>query len=293
MPRDDEKLGRSREAFVLLGHDLRLEILLALLDRWRAAHTEPQRYSGLMRAVDMQDSGKFNYHLGKLRDVYLRKVENGYVPTASATALYRAVLANRPMETAAQSEINPDVTCPECDETLVGTYDRGFLSLHCTVCENNIGGFTYPFPKNGLDNRTDERTLRAVYRRARSQIGLARSGQCPDCAGKTTITIQRENINQEDYTIEINCNTCTWVVETGFLLPLLSDARVTAALMDTGVPVETVYYWELPEPTTTVVSTDPLELELRTEFDDQTVIIVINDDLDILSVTVEDTLEID
>jgi len=73
MPDGDETLAQPREAFALLGHDLRLEILLALLDRWEAARTEPQRYSELMRAVGTQDSGKFNYHLGKLRGAYLRK----------------------------------------------------------------------------------------------------------------------------------------------------------------------------------------------------------------------------
>lgn len=277
-----------REAFALLAHDLRLEIVLALLDRWRAARTEPQRYSELMRAVDMEDSGKFNYHLGKLRGAYLRKTDDGYVPTASATALYRAVLANRPTETAARSELDPDVDCPDCGAALVATYDNEFLTLHCGSCDTTTGDFTFPFAKNGFDGRTDEEVLRAVYQRARSQIGLARTGQCPDCAGTTTVTIRREQLDREgEPSVEITCGTCTWVVETDFLLPLLSDARVTAALVNVGVPVETAYHWELPDPTVTVRSSDPLEVELAIESDDHAATVVVDGDLDVLSAAVD------
>lgn len=289
MPGENEKLGRPREAFALLGHDLRLEILLALLDRWRAAHTEPQRYSELMRAVDLQDSGKFNYHLGKLRGAYLRKTEDGYVPTASATALYRAVLANRPTEPAARSELDSDAACPDCDEPLVAAYEGDFLTLRCPACDRVVGDFTYPFPKNGLDERTDEEVVRAAYQRARSQVGLARRGQCPDCAGTTTVAIRRDLLGRDDeHDVEITCDTCTWVVAVDFLLPLLSDARVAAALVDLGVPVETTFSWELPEPTVTVASADPLELELRIESDGGTATVVVDGDLDVRSVTTDD-----
>ena len=63
-----------REAFSLLAHEVRLDIVLALLENWAAVDTEPQSYSDLMDAVGMRDSGKFNYHLDKLR---------GVAPTAS------------------------------------------------------------------------------------------------------------------------------------------------------------------------------------------------------------------
>ncbi len=63
--------------------------LIALLDDWEAAYTDPIPYAELMDAVDTVDSGKFTYHLGKLRGVYVRTVEEGYVPTAAATALWR------------------------------------------------------------------------------------------------------------------------------------------------------------------------------------------------------------
>ncbi|WP_435365922.1 DUF7351 domain-containing protein [Haloarchaeobius sp. DYHT-AS-18] len=286
MSDEAETVPETREAFALLGHDIRLEILLALLDRWRAAHTEPQGYADLMRAVEMQDSGKFNYHLGRLRGVYLRKTADGYVPTASATALHRAVLANRPTESVSRHEFDTSVACPECDGPTTLTYDREFFSLRCPSCDELVGGFTYPFPKNGLRNRTDEVVFETVYDRARTQVGLARRGQCPDCAGTTTVTVDPAALDRDGaFPVGISCETCTWVVESGFYLPLLSHARVAAGLLEIGLPVEEAYHWDLPTPTTTVVRTDPLELELRIAGPEGTATIVVDGTLAVTSVT--------
>ena len=274
-----------REAFALLGHDLRLEILLALLDRWRAAKTEPQRYADLMRAVGLEDSGKLNYHLKKLRGAYLRKTDEGYVPTASATALSRAVLANRPTAGAIQRDVNPDVACSDCGERLAATYERAFLTVECEACESDRCTFTYPLPKNGLGGRTDEACLRTVYRRARSQIGLARTGQCPDCAGRTSVTVRRDNLDMDsERAVRITCDTCTWMVQTGVLLPVLSDGRVAAALVEVGLSVETAYHWDLPAPTTTVHATDPLEIKMHVEGEDGTATVLVDEDLKVVSV---------
>ncbi|WP_267643817.1 DUF7351 domain-containing protein [Haloarchaeobius amylolyticus] len=287
MSDDHEQAGGPREAFELLGHDLRLEILLAFLDRWRAAHTEPQRYSDLMRAVDLQDSGKFNYHLGRLRGSYLRQTEDGYVPTASATALHRAVLANRPTEAAPRSTIDSEVACPECGGETTATYEGDFFSLRCPSCDDLVDGFTYPFPKNGLDGRSDEAVLQAVYDRARTQVGLARRGQCPDCAGTTTVTIGPDALDDPDaYPVGISCETCTWIVESGFYLPLLSDAGVAAGLVDVGLPVEEAFHWEFPDPEACVVDDDPMTVELRVEAEDGTATVVVDGDLDVQSVDV-------
>jgi hypothetical protein len=63
--------------------------------------------------------------------------------------------------------------------------------------------------------------------------------------------------------VTIGCDTCSWTVRTGLLLPLLSEARVAGALAAVGLPVESAYAWELPRPSVTVRATDPLELELE------------------------------
>lgn len=191
MTPDDESETAVRDAFSLLDHEIRLEILLALLEDWRAVYTEPRSYADLMGAVGMRDSGKFNYHLDKLRGVYVREVEGGYVPTAAVTALYRAVLAHRPTDRLAVDRTAIDSTCPRCEGTVVLRYERGFVTVECSACEE-WPGFTYPFPKNGIDERDPDAVVRATARRARYHAGLARTGQCPFCAGSTAVDVHLE-----------------------------------------------------------------------------------------------------
>ncbi len=171
-----DDLAAPRAAFSVLSHEVRLDILLALFEKWEGEWTEPRGYAELMRTVGTEDSGQFNYHLNELRDSYIRRVDDGYVPTAAATALYRAVLANRPMENADQT-LNVDTSCPTCDGKLDVQYQRGFLSVHCPSCESPASRHTYPFPANGLTDRSDTEVLLTFHQRLRSHLPLA-NGCC-------------------------------------------------------------------------------------------------------------------
>jgi hypothetical protein len=284
MSPDDETGSAVRDAFALLGHEIRLEILLALLEDWHAVHTEPRSYAELMDAVGVRDSGKFNYHLDKLRGVYVREVEDGYVPTAAVTALYRAVLAHRPTGGATDrtpSEPTPvDSECPQCGAGAVLRYERGFVTVACSACEE-WPGFTYPFPKNGFAGRSADAVARATARRARHHVGLAREGQCPFCTGTTTV-----DPRLEDDIVEITCDTCTFLVGVDPLSPLLRDGRVAAALSDVGVDLERPD-WELPTPTTRVTSREPARIELAVAGDTGTARIVVDGSLAVRSVDVD------
>jgi len=283
----DERAEAIREAFALLGHEVRLDILLALLENWRAARTEPRSYSELMRAVDMRDSGKFNYHLKRLRGAYVRKVEGGYVPTASATALYRAVLATRPSADPDRRSFAVDAACPDCGGDLSGTYERSFLSVTCADCGSLAGDFTYSFPRNGLDGRTDEAVLDAVSRRVAHHVALARSGQCPFCAGRTTATVREDYADSDTHDVEITCDTCSFVVGVGLLFAVALVPEVTAALVALSVPVEAARTWDLPEPTVDTRSRDPLVVALEVETDAGAATVVVDEGLTVRGVTVD------
>ncbi|MFB1064277.1 winged helix-turn-helix domain-containing protein [Natrinema sp. H-ect4] len=284
MEPDDRTEATVREAFSLLDHEIRLEILLTLLEDWHAVYTAPKSYAELMDAVGMRDSGKFNYHLDKLRGVYVRQVEDGYVPTASVTALYRAVLAHRPTERLEYEPTAIDSTCPRCDSAAILRYDRGFVSVECTACDD-WPGFTYPFPKNGFAGRSARAVARATARRARYHIGLARDGQCPFCAGTTTVNVPLDDI-ADDTPVEIACDTCPFLVGVEPLSPLLFEDRVASALGDIGVDLERPD-WELPTPTTWVESRDPVRLALEVEDEAGTATIVVDEALAVRSVAID------
>jgi len=285
---EDDSAERAgvRDAFSLLAHDIRLDIVLALLEEWAAVYTEPQSYSELMAAVEIEDSGKFNYHLDKLRGVYVVEVEDGYVPTASATALYRAVLAHRPTEAANSTE--RERPCPHCGGTLVERYERSFFTVECDGCEN-WSLMTYSFPQNGLRGRGAEQRHRAVEQRASYHVGLARTGQCPFCAGRVAIEFDPDWVEDDAPSVEMSCGTCTWTVGIDVLTPLRFDPQVGGALHRIGVTDPIVDSRSLGSLTARVRSEDPFRLAVDVETADGEATIVVDDDLDVHSVTVDST----
>jgi hypothetical protein len=271
-----------RDAFSLLAHDIRLDIVLALLDNWAAVYTEPQSYSALMDAVGMEDSGKFNYHLDKLLGVYVAKVDEGYVPTASATALYRAVLAHRPTESADQiGEL--DTPCPHCGGTLVEEYERSFFTLDCTECDN-WQGMTYTFPQNGLRDRTGKDRYSAVARRAAYHIGLAQTGQCPYCAGHVTADLDPDWADDTDPAVTMACETCSWTVGVNVLTAVQFVPEVATALAAIGLEQPFLEQRLGEIVTDSTRSSDPPRIEMTVETGGGAVTIIVDDDLSVVSV---------
>ncbi len=273
-----------RDALSVLAHDIRLDIVLALLDGWAGVHTEPQSFSELMDAVGVEDSGKFNYHLDRLRGVYVEKVDGEYLPTAAATALYRAVLAHRPTEETTRTGTFEE-PCPECGGGVVERYERSFLTYECTDCED-WPGVTYSFPANGLRGRTGPERRQAVVHRAGYHVGLARAGQCPFCAGRVEVAFDPATdwAEQEGSAlVELGCDTCTWRVVVSVLTPLQFEPRVAAALTTVGVDPP------LAEPHTVEtsverISEDPVRRAVTVESDGGAVTVVVDDELAVRSV---------
>jgi hypothetical protein len=290
----DDRDDPAMEAFSLLAHDIRLDILRAFFDHWRSVHSEteggqarPLSYSELMRAVGMQDSGKFNYHLEKLRGVYVEKVEDGYVPTAGATALYRAVIANQPTT---KTTFDIEIDCPACGSNATGRYTREFLIVECPDCDE-WRGLQYPFPKNGLEDHSGQDLLDAVRNRAHYHVGLAQTGQCPRCAGTIDITFDRDRLDGESYpTVELVCSTCSWLADIDVLTPLSFEPRAIAAVADLGV--YDTDEGELEDAITSISgrvhSEEPFQVALALESDEGTATVVVDGNLDVVSVDVEE-----
>lgn len=297
---DDRRQPASEQAFALLSHEIRLAILRAFYDNYAPlspdslSEVREQRtlsYSELMAATDMEDSGKFNYHLEKLRGAYIEKVEEGYVPTASAIALYEAVVGNRPTESISVN-FNIDEVCPNCASELRGQYEQEFLTVECPACDL-FWGATYRFPKNGLAVRGGENIYEALYDRIAHHVGLARTGQCPSCAGVTSATVPRDRLDDDSTpTVEMTCGTCSWFVTVDIVSALQFDPRVTSALLEIGIPLngsssmratETL----LPDVTGRIGSDEPFRVTIAITHDDAAIEIVVDESLDVHSVAVK------
>lgn len=300
MTNSDRGRDATEEAFALLGHEIRLAILRAFFKRYTPidpgsrSDVREQRalsYAELMAATNMEDSGKFNYHLEKLRGVYVEEIEEGYVPTASAISLYEAVIANRPTESV-PTNFDIDETCPNCASGLQGKYEQEFLTVECSACDL-FWGATYRFPKNGLAVREGEGVYEALYDRMMHHVGLARTGQCPSCAGITSVTVPRDRLDEDSTpTAEMTCGTCSWFVTVDIVSALQFEPRVMNALLELGVPLSESSSMRateqvLPDVTGRVSTHDSACATINISHGDAVAEITVEDDLEVRSVAIE------
>ena len=102
--------GDSTDALEVLGNETRMAILRELADA-----DDTLAYTELKDRVGLRDSGKFNYHLTRLCEFFVRETEDGYalghagsrVIAASASAAGRAVES---------AEADESAACPVCGD---------------------------------------------------------------------------------------------------------------------------------------------------------------------------------
>ncbi|PSQ04470.1 ArsR family transcriptional regulator [Halobacteriales archaeon QS_6_71_20] len=108
--------GEAADALSALASEHRIAILREL-----AAADWPLSFSELRERIGMRDGGRFNYHLGELRDRFVRERDGGYV---LGHAGERVVLAAGDLDPAGAAALadgsgdsGPDDACPVCGET--------------------------------------------------------------------------------------------------------------------------------------------------------------------------------
>ncbi|WP_440991198.1 DUF7347 domain-containing protein [Haloarchaeobius baliensis] len=114
----------AADALDVLAHEHRIAILRAL-----AEADEPLSFSSLHTQVGMRDSGKFNYHLAKLCEYYVRETAAGYELGHAGERVVSATAASSDPAstdggTATTDGGTPGVDegedCPVCGETDCG-----------------------------------------------------------------------------------------------------------------------------------------------------------------------------
>ncbi|MCU4752921.1 winged helix-turn-helix domain-containing protein [Halobacteria archaeon AArc-curdl1] len=110
---ESTRLEDPTDALEVLGNETRIAILRAL-----AEADGPLRFTELRQQVDVRDSGRFNYHLSKLCEYFVRETTDGYELGHAGTRL---------IATADIADSKPGVddsvaadTCPVCGEPECG-----------------------------------------------------------------------------------------------------------------------------------------------------------------------------
>jgi len=97
------------DALAVLGNEVRMSILRELADA-----DQPLPFSDLRERVDIRDTGRFNYHLTKLCEYFVRQTEGGYELGHAGTRLIAAV--DPVTETVENSDKCPVCGDEECEK---------------------------------------------------------------------------------------------------------------------------------------------------------------------------------
>ena len=258
-------------AFGLVADETRFRILRALWDAFTDGDGTVS-FSALRERADVDDSGRFNYHLDQLTPRFVRQRTTGYELTYAGKQVVGAAVSG--VYTAADSrsvDPMPVGDCPDCEGRLEASYETGVITVACADCEQVVAR---PRAPPVLAASYDDAELPAVFgRRTLATVREMNAGFCHLCGGRVTRALHTpvdEIENDGPVAIVYSCEACGRRVDAGVGAVLLSHPGVVAFLHDNGVDLRETPLWELlwvVDPPIRVVSEDPLELAVTVPAD--------------------------
>lgn len=276
------------EAFRALGDETRIRILRVL-----GAVDEPLSFSEILARVDVDDSGRFNYHLNELRGRYVEKTDDGYVSTRAGLRVTAAVVASAYAEGDVVGPEPADSPCPICGADRTVVYEDSVLNLRCSADDDH--DWLSPLPPGATAGRDLEELVALGTTVNRHYGDLASSGTCPQCFGRMDVRMRSmdevdADLGGHDYVFQATCESCGFPFGGGVGALVSRHPAVVSAYHEHGVDVRerTVLPHEFESPT--VVSEDPLRLRVDVESpvedsDDVLVSLVVDGDASVVDVT--------
>lgn len=268
------------EAFGLLGNEIRIAILQAL---WQIPEDKAS-FSQIREYVDVTDSGKFNYHLGKLVGMFVRRDEGGYKLTYAGRRVIGAILDGTYTKHAEIDSFEMGVSCSVCGSSLEASYENDQFVVRCPNCEETV--LRFAFPPGVLEGRTRKERIEMSSHWIRAQLSFTVNGICPNCAGVIThsITTEPEHHNRE-VGLEYDCDRCKHHATSTVALHLSYHPAVIAFYDGHGINLSEEfwdsYVWTGGE-YTTVRSEDPWRISVTIPLADDELELVVDEDLNII-----------
>ncbi len=308
-----------QDALSTLGDDTRLTILVELAD---VAGEEGMgaglSFSELRERVGVADSGRFNYHLGRLDDRFVTKVGDEYVARYPALAVAAALYAGEYGDAEGERTVaEATFSCPECSRPVEVRYGRDTLySGATTVCPEHGTLDSYPVPPGARPGRSPEELVEIAYRRSRVTSRLARRGICAECWGPVSVEFPVEvgdgeaagggagtdgssadgrgpdvdpAVAERFLWVRVDCRRCWNRQHATFRGVMLTDPRAAALFRDGGHgPFEAVQRVTgrsgSGECESEVVGTDPVRATVRYAVGDDRVELTVDDRLRVVEV---------
>ena len=318
-PSEPEAADIAPEAvFEILGNEIRMGILQALWEAYDPlAERGPLSFSELRAAVDVSDSGQFNYHLDKLRDRYVERTDEGYELRPVGLKLVQSVIAGAGQE--GDFEPTPvDVACERCGGATELTYDGGRVYHVCTDCGGHFEAEEYPegtlwgksFPPAGVAHRDPEELYATLTFLDWPMSAKLTGNVCPRCSGvlEQSLEICDEHVDGKGpcpdcgYSDEIRahwvCTVCKHHA-TGSVSNVVKNHPAVISFyhehdLDRGYPYGTNEFETVAAneshaaavaPEQELVSTDPIRIRVSVSRDGDELALTLDENLNVVEMT--------
>ncbi|QOS12611.1 HTH domain protein [Haloferax gibbonsii] len=276
--------GDAEDAFSLLADETRLAIVRALA----ASPREPLSFSELRDRVGVADSGRFNYHLGKLTGRFVKKSEEGYEIRLAGWAVVGAILAGAYTRGDDIGAIPVDHRCSMCDGRVEATYVDERVTVRCTDCDRTF--LDAGIPPGVLEGYDDADLPEVADRYVGSLLAQARRGFCMSCQGRMEphLSVGADDPRTDDVFEEpqavYGCARCREKIVTGIGMAYLDHPAVVSFYYDHGVDLSQPFLWGTAwhdKPTLSVLADDPLRAAIDFEVEDETLTLTIDEGLEV------------
>lgn len=267
-PDADTEVHRSRpsEAFAALSSSLRVDILRELSAQQRQSGSDTLGFADLRRRVEVEDSGRFRYHLKQLQDTFVEKTEAGYRLTHAGLKVVAAILAGTYTGDQSLGPVELDSECPECRQPAVATYEDG----RCLVtCANDHVLFTWSVPPNATANLEIPEVIDLAELLAFQAVEQALVGVCPECYNPIPSQIRTGESARPVF--QADCESCGAQIVGPIDFCLFVDPEIASFCQCHGHSLQDNYVWESPflrdEAEMVVVDDSPVRVEFLLTID--------------------------
>jgi DNA-binding transcriptional ArsR family regulator len=279
---DDEPPTDAADVFAALGDPVRVGVLeaLAVHHRRQERTAEPGlAFSTLRKRVGVRDSGRFRYHLEKLRGTFVEQADDGtYRLTYAGNEVVTAIVAGTYTTNVTRGPTTLDSTCDICERQAVGTYDDGVLAVSC---RNDHPLFFWSLPPNAARDATVGELIETATLDLYQTIELTRSGTCPDCYTPISTCVEQSEGPGQAYRFRASCGACGSTLDGPIGFCLIGHPEVESLYHRHDCSIREGYWWELEfmrdDLPIDQSNDDPLRLQLSVQMEQETLHATIND----------------
>lgn len=279
----------SARPFEVLGQEVRIGILRALVERWIAdPENTAASFSELREATGVSDSGQFNYHLDKLTGLFVRKTDDGYDLTAAGRAVAGAILSGSFEADGDWGPTELDEPCHQCGATVSARYSDGIISVEC---ENGHLNHRDSIPRSIVEGSDLPTAIERATLLGQHDMELLTRGLCPRCNDDLDPNLVLDN-GDEFPLLEGHCDRCGYYFTGPVTLVILTHPVLRTYYLERGIDVRETPLWShsfLVDPDrVTVESDDPPQVRLDASQNDHVLSFLVGQDCSVLEYDVEE-----